>query len=103
MDRYRDANGKHVAVESYGVNKIQDGKMWGAVIKPDETVVHHGHLEGANTIIWQRSLSKPLKIEYFKETVEKDTYTIVGWGYYGDVDSALSPRYWVKGEYVRQP
>ena len=27
-------------------------------------------------------------IEYFKETVEKDTYTIVGWVYDGDDDSA---------------
>lgn len=38
-------------------------------------------------------------IEYFKETVEKDTSTIVGWVYDGDDDSAS--RYWFKGEDVR--
>ncbi len=96
-DEYRDGNGTLRIVESHGVNKVQDGKMWCVVKKPDETVIHSGSLEGIDTIIWQRNLHSPLKIEYFRETVITNEYTIIGWGYYGDDDPDLSPRRWFKG------
>ncbi|NIV72681.1 MAG: hypothetical protein GWN16_09035, partial [Calditrichae bacterium] len=88
-------------VRSRGVNKIQNGELWCVIVKPDETVIHSGKTEGQHTIIWQRSERNPLKIEYFREKVEAKTYTIVGWGYYGDDDPALTPRLWFRGVYHR--
>jgi len=98
-DTYTDADGNNRVVESRGVNKVQNGKLWCVVVKPDETVIHSGSLEGEHTIIWQRSLDEPLKIEYFRETVRHDRYTIIGWGYYGDDDPELRPEYWFEGRY----
>lgn len=98
-DTYMDENnGKHVVV-SKGVNKVQEGKLWCVVKKPEETIIHRGELEGESTIIWQRELRNPLKIEYFRETVENDFYKIIGWGYYGNDNPSLSPRIWYVGDY----
>lgn len=101
FDTYVNVKGERQVVQSHGVNKIQDGKLWCVVLKPDETVIHSGHLEGGQTIVWQRHLTKPLKIEYFKETVSGDFYSILGWGYYGDDHPDLSPGYWFKGLYKK--
>lgn len=88
-------------VNSQGVNKVQDGKMWCVVHKPDETVIHRGSTEGTATIIWQRTEQNPQKIEYFRETVSDNQYTIVGWGYYEGDDISKMPRYWFHGLYNR--
>ena len=101
-DAYADETGKLHTVKSKGVNKVQDGKMWCVVVKPDETVIHQGSRIGDTTIIWQRHLSKPQKVEYFKETVDASTYEIIGYGYYDGDDLNLSPRYWFYGKYERQ-
>ncbi|MFQ5771865.1 MAG: hypothetical protein ACE5HX_15125, partial [bacterium] len=101
-DTYGDERGVKKGVTSYGVNKVQDGKLWCVIVKPDEKVIHSGSTEGEQTIVWQRNIRKPLKIEYFKETVLDDEYTISGWGYYGDDDPDLSPRYWFHGIYKRK-
>jgi len=97
-DRYMENN---AIVESKGVNKIQDGKMWCVVQKPDETVIHEGSTDGPETIIWQRNEQNPQKIEYFRETVSDDRYTIIGWGYYDGDDTSLMPRFWFYGVYKR--
>lgn len=88
-------------VVSKGINKVQDGKMWCVVLKPDETVIHEGKLEGEHTIIWQRSEKSPQKVEYFYETVHSNTYEIIGWGYYEGDDLTLMPRFWFYGNYHR--
>ncbi|SHI98370.1 hypothetical protein [Aquimarina spongiae] len=98
-DYYPDTGKKIV---SHGVNKIQDGKLWCVVRKPDETVIHSGSTEGKNTIIWQRNEQNPQKIEYFKETVSQEYYEIIGWGYYSGDDPNLSPKLWFYSKYERQ-
>ncbi|MFQ5652729.1 MAG: hypothetical protein ACE5IY_22580 [bacterium] len=100
-DAYVDQEGERTVSESRGVNKIQDGKMWCVVEKADETVIHAGELQGKRTIVWHRHLVDPLKLEYFKETVLETSYRILGWGYYGDDDPELSPRYWFEATYTR--
>ncbi len=100
-DTYTDAEGNTRVEESRGVNKVQNGQLWCVVAKPDETVIHAGSLEGEHTIIWQRSVDEPLKIEYFRETVLSDRYAIIGWGYYGDDDPELRPEYWFEARYHR--
>lgn len=100
-DTYLDERSERQIIESFGVNKVQDGKMWCVVVKPNETVVHSGTLQGEKSIIWQRNIRAPLRREYFKETIVEDEYTIIGWGYYGDDDPNLSPRYWFYGKYER--
>ncbi|NIM11932.1 MAG: hypothetical protein GTO45_07435 [Candidatus Aminicenantes bacterium] len=100
-DTYTDEKGSKKTAKSKGVNKVENGRLLCIVNKPDEQVIHTGKTTGQNTIIWQRHVKEPLKIEYFKETVEDDTYTIVGWGYYGDDDPRLSPRMWFYGLYFR--
>ncbi len=100
-DTYADADGKTRTVESRGVNKVQDGRLWCIVKKPDETVIHYGKPGGPGTIIWQRDERNPLKIEYFRETVEDDYYKIVGWGYYAGDDPDLTPRLWFVGDYSK--
>lgn len=86
---------------SRGVNKVQDGKMWCVVKKPNDTVIHEGHTEGKNTIIWQSDNSE--KKEYFYETVDEKYYEIIGWGYYGsNEDRSLSPKLWFYGRYQRK-
>lgn len=101
-DTYKDEVGNLKTLESKGVNKIQNGKMWCVVKKPDETVIHEGSLEGEQTIIWQRNNQSPQKIEYFRETVAEDVYEIIGYGYYENDDSTLMPKYWFYGRYEKQ-
>ena len=79
-----------------------DGKLLCVVIKPDDTVIHDGYLENENTIIWQRQEKSPQKVEYFRETVDKEFYEIVGWGYYDGDNLDLSPTFWFHGKYERQ-
>lgn len=88
-------------VISMGVNKIQDGKMWCVVRKPDETVIHDGELQG-NTIIWSRNEISPQRKEYFRETVLANSYEIIGWGYYDGDNPKLSPKLWFYAKYQRQ-
>lgn len=90
------------SVIAKGVNKIIDGKLICVVIKPDDTVIHDGYLENKNTIIWQRHIHSPQKVEYFRETVDDTSYEIVGWGYYDNDDLRLSPKFWFHGKYERQ-
>ncbi|MCZ6693688.1 MAG: hypothetical protein O6939_07270, partial [Bacteroidetes bacterium] len=66
---------------------------------PDEVVRHKGTLLDASTILWERSETEPLKIEFFKETVEKNQYEIVGWGYYEGDNPDLTPQTWFYGLY----
>ncbi len=101
IDTYQKPNGEKQQVVSAGVNKIQNGKLWCVVVKPDETVIHQGILVDETTIIWARSKKTPLKIERFRETVQADVYTIYGWGYYGDDDPNMPPRMWFRGVYHR--
>jgi len=100
-DIYTSAGGREKVEESYGINKIENGKMWCVVQKPDEIIIHEGIKEGGDTIIWSRKIYSPLKIETFKETVSDDKYSITGWGYYRSDDPELSPKTWFKGEYIR--
>ncbi len=100
-DTYRSPDGRSRTVESHGVNKVQNGRLWCVIVKPDETVVHRGTVPAPHTIVWRRKVREPLKVEYFKETVLQDTYTIVGWGYYGKDRVSLSPRTWFLGKYRR--
>ena len=93
---------KGETVVSKGVNKIQGGEMWCVVQKPDELIIHKGSSEPNNTIIWQRNESSPQRIEYFKETVQTNTYEIVGWGYYEGDDPSLMPKFWFYSAYQRQ-
>jgi hypothetical protein len=96
-DTYPDGR----VVKSRGVNKIQDGQMWCVVRKPDDLVVHEGSLAGEHTIIWSRDRQTPRAIEWFRETVSDDTYTIVGWGYYGQDDPTKAPRMFFHADYRR--
>ena len=89
-------------VLSKGVNKVQDGKMWCVVHKPDDTVIHHGSLEGSHTIIWERAESNPQRMEYFRETVQENSYQIIGYGYYEGDDPEMMPRLWFYATYERQ-
>ena len=101
IDLYTKDNGKVEIIKSVGVNKIQNGKLWCVVQKPDETVIHSGSLDGEDTIIWQRTIKDPQRIEYFRETVSSDEYTILGWGYYGEDNPQRNPKTWFYGKYVR--
>lgn len=89
-------------VVSKGVNKVQNGRLWCVVRKPDETVIHRGQLQGTNTIIWSRDERNPLKVEYFQETVEDSRYTIRGWGYYNGANPDKMPPFWFRATYVKQ-
>ena len=88
--------------ESVGVNKVQNGEMWCVVHKPNDVVIHEGSTPNDETIIWQSSQQSPLKVEYFYETVTPQSYEIVGYGYYGNDDTAKSPKLWFYGKYMRQ-
>ncbi len=96
-DTYADGR----TVTSQGVNKVQDGRMYCVVKKPDDLVIHDGSTEGSDTIIWRRERTSPLAIEYFRETVQDDAYTIIGWGYYGNANPELSPSYFFEATYKR--
>lgn len=100
-DRYPKPDGTTKKVVSKGVNKVQEGNLWCVVRKPDETVIHEGTLAGPHTLIWQRNKKNPLKIEYFMETVNDNSYEIIGWGYYQGHDPEKGPAYWFHGNYSR--
>lgn len=100
-DTYRN-NGKVKTVESHGFNLVENGELKCVIEKPTETVRHRGTLISEHTIIWERKLKDPLKIEFFKESVMDTTYTIVGWGYYGNDDTTKAPKTWFFGRYYRQ-
>ena len=102
QDVYRDGQGLLQTITSEGLNKVVGKQLWCIVYKPDETVRHHGSLPASNTIIWQRNESNPLKVEYFKETVQDSTYSIIGYGYYGDDNPKKNPKTWFKSRYIRQ-
>ena len=89
-------------VKSQGVNKVQAGKLWCVVEKPDETIIHEGQFEAPSTLIWQRNEQSPQKIEYFRETVEANSYKIIGWGYYEGDDPEQMPKYWFYGDYRKK-
>ncbi|MEM6964134.1 MAG: hypothetical protein AAF573_05160 [Bacteroidota bacterium] len=97
-DHYPD---EKKTVASEGVNKVQNGKMWCVVRKPDETIIHEGSTQNDSTIVWQSRQEKPQKIEYFQETVTDEYYEIIGYGYYEGHDLNLSPEYWYYGKYAR--
>ena len=96
-DTYADGR----KVVSRGVNKVQGGRMYCVVKKPDDLVIHDGMTEGKDTIIWRRDRKSPLSVEYFRETVAKDTYTIIGWGYYAGDDTTKAPRLYFSATYSR--
>lgn len=100
-DTYPQSDGSSSIVISTGYNAIENGKILCVVQKPDEQVIHKGSSMGNQVLIWERSIIKPKKIEYFYEQVQGDTYYILGWGYYGDDDPTRSPRMWFYGEYHR--
>lgn len=93
-DKYQDRD-----EVSVGVNKVEAGELWCIVKKPDEWIRHKGRRVGTNTIVWTRDERSPLKKEYFYETVTDSSYTIVGWGYYGEDDVDRGPRTWFKATY----
>jgi hypothetical protein len=95
------ADGSEDTIKSSAINYVEDGKLKCNVDKPSETVIHDGEYLGNNTIVWQRKLSNPLKIEYFKESVVDDHYKIIGWGYYGKDDPDLTPRIWFYADYLK--
>ncbi|MEM9936815.1 MAG: hypothetical protein AAF824_24515, partial [Bacteroidota bacterium] len=101
-DTYLDGEGKKKTVISTGYNKVEGKNILCVVNKPDEQVIHQGEVPGTNTIVWSRDLRNPsLKIEYFYEKVENDTYYIVGWGYYGSDDPEKQPKMWFYAAYER--
>ena len=75
--------------------------MYCVVKKPDDLVIHDGSTDGPDTIIWTRSREKPQAIETFRETVEAETYTIVGWGFYTGDDASKTPKYYFEATYER--
>ncbi|MEO0900337.1 MAG: hypothetical protein AAFY71_28265 [Bacteroidota bacterium] len=100
-DRYLQ-NGEPTLVKSSGYNVVKGDTMLCVVNKPDEQVIHQGQHLGDGIILWGRSLKDPLKIEYFYEVATDSTYSIVGWGYYGDDNPALSPGMFFYGQYRKQ-
>lgn len=100
-DTYTDSNGNKQVVESEGYNKVEGSELICVVNKPDEQVIHQGSIPEDSVIVWERSLNNPTKIEYFYETVSENTYSILGWGYYGDDDPKLRPKTWFYAEYFR--
>lgn len=102
IDTYTNWEGEVVTIESDAINKVENGVMYCIVDKPDDYVVHLGSLDEENYIIWKRNITSPLKIEYFKEKAEGDTYSIIGYGYYGDDDPTKSPKTWFYGVYERK-
>ncbi len=89
-------------VVSTGENKVVNGKLQCMVKKPDELVIHDGEITADGYLIWKRHQINPTKIEYFKEKVNGNQYTIIGWGYYGDDNPKLNPRTWFRAIYNRQ-
>lgn len=95
-------NGEFITHQIQAVNKVQEGKLWCIVDKPNDYVVHEGELDSDGHIIWHRYVESPLKWEYFREKAEGDTYEIVGYGYYGEDDINLEPKTWFYGAYKKK-
>ena len=100
-DIITNSDGTEDTIKSNARNLVKNNKLKCFVYKPTEIVVHDGKYFGNNTIVWQRSLKKPFKIEYFKETVKDGHYKIIGWGYYGKDNPNLTPRTWFYADYRR--
>jgi len=101
LDVYRGDDGSLDTIQSSGYNKVEDGKLKCVVNKPSEQVIHKGYLLNDTTIVWQRHLTNPLKVEYFQETVSKNQYKIIGWGYYGQDNLERTPKTWFYATYNR--
>lgn len=102
LDTYPGEDGQTKTVESTGYNTVRGDTLLCVVNKPDEQVIHQGRIPADSTLIWARDLRDPLKIEYFYEVVEGDTYSIIGWGYYGQDDPQKAPKTWFYAEYRRE-
>ncbi|MEL6676728.1 MAG: hypothetical protein AAFR61_31250 [Bacteroidota bacterium] len=103
-DTYVNESGQADTVNSSGYNQVtEEGGLLCVVNKPDEQVIHNGSLPAPHTIIWERDLRDPLKVEFFYESVQADTYSILGWGYYGDDDPQKAPKTWFMANYQRVP
>jgi len=77
IDVITNSDGTEDTIKSNARNLVEDKKLKCFVYKPNETVVHEGEFLRNNTIVWHRSLKNPLKIEYFKETVNDGYYKII--------------------------
>ncbi len=82
------------------VNKVQNGSIVGMIKKGDEIQSLSGIKIDRGFIIWMRKEGGK-SIEVFKETVEKNTYEIIGYGYYDGDDFDKSPKIWFYGKYSR--
>lgn len=94
-------DGSKDTVRSSAINLVENDKLKCIVNKPSEKIIHDGKYFGNNTIIWQRKINNPLKIEYFKESVIDNHYKIIGWGYYGKDNPDLTPRIWFYADYIK--
>jgi len=103
IDTYENAEGEEISVTSTGYNAVEGKELICVVNKPDEQVIHKGAFPQDSVLIWSRSWQAPLKVEYFYEKVEGDTYSIIGWGYYGKDDPQKAPKMWFSAAYERQP
>lgn len=101
IDIITKQDGSLDTIISKATNYVKNSKLNCVVHKPNETVIHDGEYLGNNTIVWQRRLNNPLKIEYFKESVTDDHYKIIGWGYYGKDNPNLTPRIWFYADYIK--
>lgn len=89
-----------MTITSIGVNKVENGRLWCLVQKPAEKVIHEGmRFDESGTIIWTREVSDPFCKEYFKESISRNTYTIMGYGYYGHDRPDLNPKTWFLAKY----
>ncbi|GAB4297790.1 MAG: hypothetical protein Kow0098_22430 [Ignavibacteriaceae bacterium] len=101
IDKYFDKKGRLRTVKSKAENYVENGKLKCLVRKPDEEVRHNGELIDKNTFLWYRKINNPVKAEFFRETVDSLHYKIIGWGYYGNDDTNLSPRNWFYADYIK--
>lgn len=101
IDIINKVDGGKDTIRSSAINFIENDKLKCIVNKPSEKVIHDGKYLGNNTIIWQRKINNPLKIEFFKESVIDNHYKIIGWGYYGKDDPELTPRIWFYADYLK--
>lgn len=101
IDIITKVDGGKDTLRSSAINFVENDKLKCIVNKPSEKVIHDGKYLGNNTIIWQRKINNPLKIEFFKESVIDNHYKIIGWGYYGKDDPELTPRIWFYADYLK--
>ncbi len=101
IDIITKIDGSKDTIRSSVINFVEKDKLKCIVNKPTEKVIHDGKYLDSNTIIWQRKINNPLKIEYFKESVIDNHYKIIGWGYYGKDNPELTPRIWFYADYLK--